>query len=211
MREERDNSSVGYNQEMFGEPADSGMEQCPPDPAHGTGIAPQALLARQLAPGERLIWSGSPKTLHGPRGANRVFAVFFLGFACIWELGALQALTVGAGLFGIVFPLFGVPFILVGLKLLFPQLGGPKPEEIVYAVTDQRVLVVTRNRVSAWDRNSIQSLEKRYYRDGTGDLVLFNGQVRTYYHRGRTHSRSITMEFSGLADVDAAEAALRGR
>lgn len=213
MWQERENSSVGYNEEMFGEPSSPMQqepEQEPPRPRAAASDA-QALLARQLAPGERLLWSGSPKKLHGPRGAGKLFAVFFLGFACFWELMALQTLTAGAGIFGIVFPLFGIPFILVGIKLLFPQVGGPKPEEIVYAVTDQRVLVVTRGRVSSWELDSVQGVEKRYYPDGTGDLILSNGQVETYYRNGHTHHRNITMEFSGLADVDAAEAALRSR
>ena len=129
MWQERENSSVGYNEEMFGEPSSPVQqepEQEPPRPRAAAGDA-QALLARQLAPGERLLWSGSPKKLHGPRGAGKLFAVFFLGFACFWELMALQTLTAGAGVFGIVFPLFGIQFSLVGIQLLFPQGGGPKP------------------------------------------------------------------------------------
>ena len=88
MWQERENSSVGYNEEMFGEPSSPVQqepEQEPPRPRAAAGDA-QALLARQLAPGERLLWSGSPKKLHGPRGAGKLFAVFFLGFACFWEL-----------------------------------------------------------------------------------------------------------------------------
>lgn len=211
MWNEQDKSSVGYNEEMFGESPAAGREaETQPRPREATGAA-QALLERQIAPGERLLWSGRPQKLHGPRGMGRLFAVFFLGFACVWELMALQSLALGAGLFGLVFPLFGIPFILVGIKMLFPQVGGPKPEEIAYAITDQRVLVVTKGRVSSWELDSIRGVEKRYYQDGTGDLILSNGQVETYYRNGHTRHRNITMEFSGLADVDAAEAALRGR
>lgn len=211
MWQERENSSVGYNEEMFGEPSAPVREESEqPGPRAATDDA-RALLGRQLAPGEQLLWSGRPQKMHGPRGTNRLFAVFFLGFACFWELMALQTLTAGAGMVGILFPLFGVPFILVGIKLLFPQMGGPKPEEIVYAVTDQRVLVVTRGRVSSWELDSVQGVEKRYYPDGTGDLILSNGQVQTCYHNGHIRHRNITMEFFGLADVDTAEAALRDR
>lgn len=210
MWEDRDNSSVGYNEEMFG-------ESPTPRPQQETQFRPamddvQALLARQLAPGERLLWSGRPQKLHAPGGMGRIFAVFFLGFACFWELMALQTLSLGAGLIGIIFPLFGIPFILVGLKMLFPNLlGGRRIQNTVYAITDQRALIVTNGRVNAWELDSVQGVEKRYYKDGTGDLVLSNGRVETYYHNGHTHSRNVTMEFSGLADVDAAEAALRSR
>ena len=126
MWNEQDKSSVGYNEEMFGESPAAGREAAEqPRPRETTGAA-QVLLERQIAPGERLLWSGRPQKLHGPRGAGRLFAVFFLGFACFWELMALQTLTLGAGPFGILFPLFGIPFILVGIKLLFPQVGGPR-------------------------------------------------------------------------------------
>ena len=104
MWNEQDKSSVGYNEEMFGESPAAGREAAEqPRPRETTGAA-QALLERQIAPGERLLWSGRPQKLHGPRGAGRLFAVFFLGFACFWELMALQTLTLGAGLFGILFP-----------------------------------------------------------------------------------------------------------
>lgn len=210
MWEDRENSSVGYNEEMFGESPAAGRQE--ENQSHPVPDDLQALLARQLTPGERLLWCGKPQRLHAPGGMGRIFAVFFLGFACFWELMALQTVALGAGLFGVVFPLFGIPFILVGLKMLFPNLfGGRRIQNTVYAITDQRALIVTSGRVNAWDLDSVQGVEKRYYKDGTGDLVLSNGRVETYYRNGHTHSRNVTLEFSGLADVDAAEAALRSR
>ena len=97
MWQERENSSVGYNEEMFGEPSSpvrQEPEQEPPCPRAAAGDA-QALLARQLAPGERLLWSGSPKKLHGPRGAGKLFTRF-LGAAFV-ALVTLLIFATGIG------------------------------------------------------------------------------------------------------------------
>ena len=100
MLEDENRSSVGYNEEMFegDAPSDEPLSAAPARPA---GQDPAALLQRQLAPGEQLVWWGQPKKLHGPRGGmQKLFAVVFLAFACFWEVSALQALFVG-GVFGV--------------------------------------------------------------------------------------------------------------
>lgn len=211
MWEDESRSQVGYNEEMFegDAPSDAPLQPAAPHPA---GQEPLSLLERQLAPGEQLVWWGQPKKLHGPRsGMQRLFAVVFLGFACFWEVTALQALFVG-GLFGVIFPLFGIPFILVGVKMLFPGLGASRHlRRTVYGVTTRRAVVVNGGQVTAWDLDAVTSVEKFYYKDGTGDLVMSNGQVEHYYHNGHSRTRAVTLTFYGLTDVDAAEAALRVR
>ena len=209
---DKERGQVGYNEEMF----EGDAPQAEPTPREDRATADEqafarSLLQRQLAAGERLRWQGSPMKLHGPRGGmQKMFAAVFLGFACFWEVMALQALAVGP--MGLFFPLFGIPFILVGLKLFFPGLGaGRRLRSTVYAVTDRRAIEVSRGRVTSWDLDALTSVEKYYYQDGTGDLVLSNDQVEHYRHNGHTHTRPVTLTFYGLADVDAAEAALRGR
>lgn len=209
MWNKRDESQTGYNEEMFGTERGAAPEPSSyPDEAAADDL--RALLERQLAPGEQLLWWGRPLKFHGPqRGMQRMFAVVFLIFACFWELQALQALFVG-GLFGLIFPLFGIPFILVGLKMLFPGIGAARRlQQTVYGITTRRAIEVSGGRVTAWDLDAVTSVEKFYYKDGTGDLLLSNGQLQHYYHNGHSHSRAVKLTFYGLADVDAAEAALR--
>ena len=210
MWEEKDRASVGYNEDMF--EGDAPSDEAPQAAPAQSDDQALALLERQLAPGEQLLWQGRPLKLHGPRsGMQKLVAAVFLGFACFWEVNALQALFVG-GLFGIIFPLFGIPFILVGLKLFFPGLGaGSRLRQTVYGITTRRAITVSRGRVTAWDLDAVASVEKFYHKDGTGDLVLSNGQVEHYWHNGHSHTRAVTLTFYGLADVDAAEAALRSR
>ena len=55
MLEDENRSSVGYNEEMFEGDAPSD-EPLSAAPARPTGQDPAALLQRQLAPGEQLVW-----------------------------------------------------------------------------------------------------------------------------------------------------------
>lgn len=209
MFEPKRGGEAGYNQEMFGEPA-RGRKQRDAFSVPGAAGQAEELLARQLGPGETVVWQGRPEKLHAAGGSfGRLFGWFWLGFACFWELMALGA-AAQAGAFGLVFPLFGVPFIIIGLYLVFPNfMGKRRLAGTVYALTNRRALVVSRRRVTAWPLGSIESVEKRYYADGTGDLVLENGQTRLTGNNG--HVRSVTLEFLGIADPDGAEAALRDR
>ncbi|WP_418667762.1 hypothetical protein [Allofournierella sp.] len=208
MLRHKKEDQLGYNREMFGEPAPGRGEEAAPLP----GVPESDLLERQLGPGETVIWRGKPQKLHPAGGAfGRLFGWVWLGFACFWELIALTVLL-RTGIVGLLFPLFGIPFVLIGLKLVFPNLLGKRRlAGTVYAVTNRRVLVVTESRVTAWPVSSIEGVEKRYYSDGTGDLVLDGGQTRTTWNDGHAHTRSVTLDLLGLADVDAAEAALRSQ
>lgn len=168
------------------------------------------LLRRQLMEGERMLWQGRPLKLHSRMngGVGILFGAFFLIFAFVWEMLALSALTMGG--IGIIFPLFGLLFIGIGLNNFFPNLfGGSRRRSTRYAITDRRVIEVCKGRVTSWPLNTIVGVEKRYFKDGTGDLILSNGQVETHVDANhQRHTRAVTLNIMGVPDVDAAEAAL---
>lgn len=68
MWQERENSSVGYNEEMFGEPSSPVQqepEQEPPRPRAAAGDA-QALLAASWLPASGCSGPEAPKSCMGP-------------------------------------------------------------------------------------------------------------------------------------------------
>src|SRR4051794_13692177 len=84
-----------------------------------------AALTRELAPGEALLWSGRPDPARMRKQFGIwLFAVPWTVFALVWTGLALSIWLVGpaAGAFrwgfGIAMPLFGIPFVLVGLFML---------------------------------------------------------------------------------------------
>ena len=92
-----------------------------------------AVLKAELQPGERIIWVGQPIPSRIGRGT---FAIFLFGipwtaFAIFW-IGAAAVIGwktedggTGSRFFTLFFPLFGLPFVLVGIGMLsFPFLGS---------------------------------------------------------------------------------------
>jgi len=115
------------------------------------------ILRRELMPGERLLWSGRPD----PARLRAVFAIWFFAvpwtaFALFWEAMAFMPWMASshtpAGIqwsFGIIFPLFGLPFIGIGLSMLWmPFKARRKAAQTIFGLTDRRILRV-RKRESA--------------------------------------------------------------
>lgn len=111
-----------------------------------------SILRRELLPGERLLWSGRPD----PSRLRAVFAIWFFAvpwtaFALFWEAMALLPWMASShtplGIqwsFGIIFPLFGLPFIGVGAAMLWmPFKARRKAAQTIYGLTDRRMLRVT--------------------------------------------------------------------
>lgn len=95
-----------------------------------------------LLDGEKLLWCGKPyaSVKYRPPVFLMVFAVFWLGFSLFWTVSA----TAVGGPFG----LFGLPFIVTGIVLLYRVLFGQQSlhRRTVYAVTDLRVIMTVETR-----------------------------------------------------------------
>jgi hypothetical protein len=151
----------------------------------------QAILRRELQPGEHLLWSASPV----PRKLLMVFVVWLFAipwtaFALFWEATSLMGFIsitqtspgVGAWMFGIIFPLFGLPFVAVGLFMLWtPFEALRKAARTVYGLTDRRML-----RISAGAKRDIAWLLLRKMglidfsadKEGYGTLRIQSGTRR---------------------------------
>ncbi|GIF41513.1 hypothetical protein BC793_111126 [Actinoplanes xinjiangensis] len=93
-----------------------------------------------LLPGERVLWEGAPMRHRLFRRTDVLllpFSVVWCGFAIVWLVRALR--SDGAGLF----PLFGVPFVIVGVYLVAGRflVRALASRRTVYTVTDGRVVV----------------------------------------------------------------------
>jgi hypothetical protein len=110
--------------------------------------SPDSILTQQLDTGERLLWSGQPRGGIRLRGQDVFLIPFSLmwgGFAIFWEFMAVTMTSKAPGPFGIVFPLFGLPFVCVGLYLIFGRffIDARSRARTFYGVTNERIIIVS--------------------------------------------------------------------
>lgn len=148
--------------------------------------AVRASLDQELAQGERLVWAAQPDPAAYARGAwiGVPFGVIFIAFSIFWMTGTTRA---GAPTF---FTLFGIPFVLIGLGVMTSPLWRRRQaRRVIYALTDQRALVIEHRRrgtqVRSFSSAAVPSINRFERAGGVGDLVFQEQHVRG--RRGSTH------------------------
>jgi hypothetical protein len=150
------------------------------------GASPLDVARREMRPHERLIWADRPALrARGTPAIGRIlFGLAFGGFAVFWTSAAwMMTHRVHDGLFGVFFPLFGVPFIVVGAGMV---LGGLRSwldkGSTVYAISSERVLIISggaRKTVRSLDLKAIRGVERVEGEHGVGTItLLIEGKVR---------------------------------
>lgn len=134
----------------------------------------EVALRGYLMPGERVLWQGKPEVRpFVMRGAWFIipFSLLWGGFAIAWEVSAI----LGRG--GLFFALWGIPFVLLGLYMIFGRLFVAKreAERTRYAITDRRVLVLggafSRSLVEL-DLDRLPGAQLDESRDGVGTITF---------------------------------------
>jgi hypothetical protein len=148
----------------------------------------QEAFRSELQPGESLLWSGQPDPDRWFAKEDIItvpFSVFWLGFAVFWEYQALRATWFITDkpygpplLFKYVFPLFGLPFVLIGIYMLFGRILIRRwtRKRTFYAVTDKRVMALVKSgKRSALQSKSIadiQDITKSVDSSGRGTIMF---------------------------------------
>ena len=136
------------------------------------------VISAQLAPGERLIWSGKP------RGGFRLsvqdfflipFSLVWCGFVCFWEWAVVTSHS------PLIMKLWGIPFILVGIHLLAGRffIDALQRTKTFYGVTEDRILIVTNlvfKNVKSVSLRTLGEISLNERNDGSGSILL--GPVR---------------------------------
>jgi hypothetical protein len=107
-------------------------------------------IALELDREERVLWSGMPRqgfALHGSDVFLIPFSIFWAGFAFVWEAIAIFMLLQNPGQdpFMCIFPIFGLPFVMVGVYLLFGRfwIDARIRSRTYYGVTNKRIIIIT--------------------------------------------------------------------
>lgn len=170
-------------------------------------------LERELHGGEAVVWHGWQLARLELRSFGLyVFAIPWTAFSLLWTTMATLAMAhsgdEGPGWIGWAFPMFGLPFVGVGLWMLArPFLPLMQKGRVLYVVTDHRVL-----KLSLWRELEVQTVPagrigytlRHEQRDGTGRL-----QIAVRVGKDSDGDRQIEFfEIGNVADVIGAQEAL---
>jgi hypothetical protein len=174
----------------------------------------------ELQPGERILWAGMPSPVRAllPSLFLFVFGVGWSSLTFTWEYIAVRSMLIGrpageeanmpSGM-GVMFALFGIPFVLVGVALLSaPFFVALQAMMTTHVVTDRRLLTVTGGpwkQVETRDPGALTFLNRRDHRNGRGTLRLGFGTTRD----SDGDARSVETAWAGIPDVRQAEEAVR--
>ncbi len=141
--------------------------------------------------GERIVWAGRP-------GAGRtflistsiwLFAIPWTAFSLGWEWMALSGWLYGKpspsnthSLMGVIFPLFGIPFVVVGFGMMvMPFIAWRSALKTVHVLGERRLVTMTVGRttkVKTFAASAITRTERTERRNGSGTLKIVLGSRR---------------------------------
>ena len=190
-----------------------------------SGLTPEldSAVRGELRDGEELWYAGMPSPARTARKMwpIAIFGLFFGGFAAFWItmaaagawFGNMQSNDDNTGLKvarGVVllFPLFGLPFLLVGVAMISsPWWVARNARRTACCVTNQRAMQIQHGRstkVRSWRPEDIHEITKTLHADGTGTLLFSQSEMRG----SRGTMRTVAEGFYGVPEPRACEEAL---
>jgi hypothetical protein len=142
------------------------------------------VVQRELRSNEQLIWSGAPGGGLRLRPSDAMMIPFSLvwgGFAMFWEYSVLFGLDPDGrpspSVESFIMKLWGIPFVLAGLYLIVGRFFGDafQRARTLYAVTDQRILIVTQSfgkRVRSLPLGALPEMTLTEKSDGSGTILF---------------------------------------
>jgi len=146
---------------------------------------PDEAIKRHMQAQEELLWSGRPGQgikFHGYDVFMIPFSLLWCGFALFWEV---MALGIGRGsseseapfIVSLIFPLFGLPFVLIGLYLVFGRfiVDAKQRAKTFYGVTNDRVIILSglfSQKVKSLNIKTLSDITMHQKRDGSGTITL---------------------------------------
>jgi len=178
-------------------------------------LSPQlrTLVDAEIRSGERIIWLDQPIPGRMARSTLPIvlFGIPWTAFAIFWMAGASgfkrPDFSHGFGFF----PLFGVPFVLIGFGMLSsPFWARRSSRRSIYVLTDKRAIVIRGTwrgsiTVRSFERERLTDLQRKQNADGSGDLI-FARDVRRDSDGDRY---STDVGFLGIRDVKNVEDMVR--
>jgi len=164
-----------------------------------TDVDIQKELKPLLGPSEEIVWMGCPR-----RGIIfRSSDIFLIPFSIVWcSFAVFWFATATSSGAPFPFTLFGIPFIFIGLYMVFGRFfaDARKRSNTVYAVTSDRIIIssgIFSKEVKSLNIRSMSDITFSQKTDGSGTIIL--GPEIGY------HSRMRGLEWPGVKHTPALE------
>jgi hypothetical protein len=198
------------------------------------------VIARELEAGESLLWAGQPRkgiVLRSSDVFQIPFSILRGGFAIFWETSVLSQARKDGNAMSLFLALWGVPFVLVGLYLIFFRfiVDARRREHTCYGLTDRRAIIVTglfeselapslktvtslaaglgRRKVKSLDLRTMTDVSMNERPDGSG-TITFGTQNQSSYLAGSgwpgTGGNAATPSFDLVENVKSVYELIRG-
>lgn len=124
-----------------------------------------------LSAGETMLWWGKPGTGHLIAGQDILmipFSIVWCAFAIFWEASVVSA---GAPL---MFSLFGIPFVCVGLYMVFGRFLWTAwiRKRTYYVITNKKIIRARGNRIDMLEGRNMPPVHVTAFRDGSGTIRI---------------------------------------
>ena len=140
------------------------------------------IIKQELDRDEHIKWIGQPiiKRVILPSFGMFFFAIPWTAFSLFWIYGAsgFKIPNYSDGfMIENLFPLFGIPFVLVGLAMSSsPYWAYKKAKKTIYAITNKRVIIVNGdiifNTIYSRDLLKIDNIKIKKRDDGSGSIIF---------------------------------------
>ena len=129
-------------------------------------------LQQHLDKNERLIWTGQPKKGVVFRSVDIFlipFSLLWCGFAIFWVIMASKG--------SIYFAMFGIPFVVIGLILVFGRfiIDAKQRENTFYGLTEDRIIIKSglfKKTIKSLNIKTLSDIEYNEKSDGSGTINI---------------------------------------
>lgn len=138
----------------------------------------QLKLEKELESGETVLWKETPiQRYFTPKATGAfLFAIPWTAFAVFWVFGAagfkLPDFDKGFDFF----PLFGIPFILIGLGMFSaPIWAYRKAGKSLYVITNQRAITFEGGRsttIRSYTPENLKNVYRKERKNNIGDVII---------------------------------------
>jgi len=164
------------------------------------------IVGAELSSNEKLLWSGHPRLglmLRSDDALLIPFSLMWGGFAIFWEA------TVIAHGAPVLFTLFGVPFVLVGLYHIFGRflVDARQRQRTFYGVTTERIIIISgllERRVKSLSLDTLTDLSMTERANGAGVITFGPNPPRYFWHSAASWPGMGLAEFPSFELADKA-------